>query len=120
MVRALLLSTVLMTAAPALAQQAAEPAQNATPASPTDTVASIVNTEFPAYDANNDGQLDKAEFSRWMLALKNQEMKSTGQTLPPEKITEWADGAFATADADKSASISKPELISYLSGGAAG
>jgi hypothetical protein len=53
-----------------------------------------------------------------MVALKDQEMKATGKTLPPAEVTAWASGAFTTADADKSISVSKPELISYLSGSA--
>ncbi|NWK97979.1 calcium-binding protein [Sphingobium lactosutens] len=150
MIRSLLFTTALAIAAPAMAQQAtspdspaipqssqpaapaapaqpqtaqpqtATPAQPSAPANPANTVASIVDSEFPAYDANGDGQLDKAEFSRWMLALKDQEMKATGKTLPADQVTAWADGAFSSADSDKSTSISKPELISYLSGGAAG
>lgn len=126
MFRSLLISTALLTALPAIAQEAANPATDGAQGGATtqaqstaDTVASIVDSEFPAYDANNDGQLDKAEFSRWMIALKDQEMKSSGQKLAATDITSWADGAFTTADKDKSAAISKPELISYLSGGAA-
>lgn len=147
MIRTLLLTTALAIAAPAMAQEAAAPGQAATPAAPAapagaqpadpaavgqpaqpqaatpsnpaNTVATIVDTEFPAYDANNDGNLDKAEFSRWMVALKDQEMKATGKTLPPEQVTAWATGAFATADADKSTTVSKPELVTFLSGGAA-
>lgn len=137
MIRALLFSTALAITTPAMAQQAATPDQDmapaapqaempaapadsqaATPDNPAKAVASIVDSEFPAYDANKDGQLDKAEFSRWMVALKDQEMKATGQNLPPEQVTAWADGAFMTADADKSTSVSKPELVTYLSGGA--
>ena len=120
MIRALIVSSLLLTAAPALAQEAAAPAAPAQqqPASPAESVASIVDSEFPAYDANSDGQLDKAEFSRWMVALKDQEMKATGKTLTPAEVTTWANGAFTTADADKSITVSKPELISYLSAGA--
>ncbi|MEC3949083.1 EF-hand domain-containing protein [Sphingobium sp. HWE2-09] len=135
MIRTILFTTALAIAAPAMAQQAA-PApsagaaapQSATPATPSATpaapantaatVASIVDSEFPAYDANNDGQLDQSEFSRWMVALKGQEMKATGATLPAEQVTAWANGAFTSADTDKSVSVSKPELVSYLSGGA--
>lgn len=127
MVRTLLLTTALVVATPALAQTA--PEQNATPAAPqsatpaapanpASSVASIVDSEFPAYDANKDGALDQSEFSRWMVALKTQEMKATGAQLPAEQVTTWASGAFTTADKDKSASVSKPELIGYLSGGA--
>ncbi|RJG56682.1 EF-hand domain-containing protein [Sphingobium terrigena] len=139
MIRTLLVTTALAIAAPAMAQQTATPqsatpaapatpaepqaatpeaATPATPANPTNAVASIVDTEFPAYDANSDGQLDQSEFSKWMVALKDQEMKATGKTLPAEQVTAWANGAFTTADADKSVSVSKPELVTYLSGGA--
>jgi hypothetical protein len=135
MFRTLLITTALAVSAPAFAQtadpapQPAAPAQSpaastpsatpATPANPAAAVATIVDSEFPAYDANKDGQLDQSEFSRWMVALKNQEMKATGAALLPEQVTAWASGAFTTADKDKSTSVSKPELISYLSGGAA-
>jgi len=139
MIRAILFTTALALTAPAMAQQtmgadpamspatpqAAQPAapaqpQSATPAQPAPaaSVASIVDSEFPAYDANSDGQLDQSEFSRWMVALKSQEMKATGQQLPADQVTAWANGAFSTADADKSSMISKPELITYLSAGA--
>ena len=123
MIRAFLLMTALGLAAPAIAQDQETPSaapKNAAPGPATsgDAVASIVDSEFPAYDANHDGQLDRAEFTRWMVALKDQEMKATGRTLTPAEVTAWADGAFVTADADKSTAISKPELISYLSGGA--
>ena len=127
MIRAFFLASALLAApsvwAQAAAPQQAAPAapegQQAQPATSGDAVASIVDTEFPAYDQNHDGQLDKAEFSRWMVALKDQELKATGKSLPPAEVTAWADGAFVTADTDKSATISKPELIAYLSGGAA-
>jgi Ca2+-binding EF-hand superfamily protein len=110
-----------MPATPAAPAAPASPqtATPAAPANPAPSVASIVDTEFPAYDANKDGQLDQPEFTRWMVALKSQEMKATGSTLPPEQVTAWANGAFATADKDKSLSISKSELVTYLSGGAA-
>ncbi|NML09858.1 EF-hand domain-containing protein [Sphingobium sp. AR-3-1] len=137
MIRTFLFSTALVIAAPAMAQQGMAPDQGTTPAVPQSampaapqaatpaapanaatTVASIVDSEFPAYDANSDGQLDQSEFSRWMVALKGQEMKATGSTLPAEQVSAWASGAFTTADKDKSVTISKPELVSYLSGGA--
>ena len=138
MIRTILFTTAIAFAAPAMAQtatpaqaapqsatpatpadpQTATPATPATPANPANAVASIVDTEFPAYDANSDGSLDQSEFSKWMVALKDQEMKATGKTLPAEQVTAWANGAFTTADADKSTSISKPELVTYLSGGA--
>ena len=127
MIRAFFLASALL-AAPSVWAQATAPQQSAPaapeghqaqPAKSGDAVASIVDTEFPAYDQNHDGQLDKAEFSRWMVALKDQELKATGKSLAPAEVTAWADGAFVTADTDKSATISKPELIAYLSGGGA-
>lgn len=127
MMRRLLLPTALLVASPAFAQETAPaagaqpsptaPAQS-TPAAGADSVAAIVESEYPAYDANSNGQLDQAEFSRWMVALKNQELKTTGKTLAPDEVVTWANGAFTTADGDKSASVSKTELIAYLSAGA--
>ncbi|HWV12976.1 MAG TPA: EF-hand domain-containing protein [Sphingobium sp.] len=125
MLRAFIIAAALSATAPAIGQTSAgapTEAQANAPApaqTPADTVASIVDSEFPAYDANGDGQLDKAEFSRWMVALKDQEMKTSGQKLAATDIATWTDGAFKTADTDKSVSVSKPELISYLSRGAA-
>lgn len=132
MIRTLLCTTALLIAAPAMAQtatpaqdpaaaqtapaqgqaqpQAAQPAGN--------SVASIVDSEFPAYDVDKSGQLEKAEFGKWMVALKDQEMKTTGKTLPPAQVTAWADGAFTSADANKDGIVSKEELVKYLSGGA--
>ncbi|MDR7154942.1 hypothetical protein J2W40_001760 [Sphingobium xenophagum] len=134
MIRTLLFTTALAIAAPAMAQQDMMPdtatpqtapaqpematPQAATPANPANTVATIVDTEFPAYDTDGDGKLSQTEFSRWMVALKAQETKATGQTLPEAEVTAWANGAFVTADTDKNATISKPELVTYLSGGA--
>ncbi|KQN00813.1 calcium-binding protein [Sphingobium sp. Leaf26] len=136
MVRTVLFTAALAIAAPAMAQQApvegAMPATPATPAAPASpqaatpaapanpaaSVAAIVDAEFPAYDANKDGQLDQPEFTRWMVALKSQEMKATGSTLPADQVSAWASGAFTTADKDKSISVSKTELVGYLSGGA--
>ncbi|MEQ6334201.1 EF-hand domain-containing protein [Sphingobium sp. MK2] len=134
MIRTLLFTTALAIAAPAMAQQdmmsdtatpqtapvqpEAATLQAATPTNPANTVATIVDTEFPAYDTDGDGKLSQTEFSRWMVALKAQETKATGQTLPEAEVTAWANGAFVTADTDKNATISKPELVTYLSGGA--
>src|SRR3546814_3889971 len=64
-------------AAPQESVPASPQGNQAQPATSGDAVASIVDTEFPAYDQNHDGQLDKAEFSRWMVALKDQELKAT-------------------------------------------
>ena len=141
MMRTLLIASALTAAAPAVAQttmdqgSGASPAQpmgptspaapqpaapqTASPATTPDSIASIVDAEFPAYDANKDSQLDQSEFGRWMTALKDQEMKSTGNVIAADQLTTWVNGAFSTADKDKSANVSKAELITYLSRGAA-
>lgn len=120
-----LVCTVALTiAVPAAAAQrqgsaqgnVAEAPSNATPAATN--VTSIVDAEFPSYDANQSGQLERPEFTKWMIALKTQEIKSGGKALPASELTAWANGAFTSADADGSAAVSKPELIKYLSGGA--
>ena len=131
---------VLAIAAPALAQQVAEPttpssaadaiqtpapvnaeaaapAQAATPAqaaaatTPTDP-ASILKNEFPAYDKDKSGELSQVEFSAWMNALKAANPQKT--VLTPEQETAWLDKSFADADKDKTKSITLAELTSYL------
>lgn len=115
MLRSGLFLGALMMCWPAMAAQG-----NATNASQgvTDMVA-IIDSEFPAYDANRSGMLEQAEFVKWMLALKAQENKATGKTLSAAEMSAWAEGAFSLADADRNGAVSKPELIAYLSGSAA-
>lgn len=125
MIRGALPAAVLIVATPVLAQDQAVPAggvaatepQQATPGA--SDIASIVDSEFPAYDADQSGQLEQDEFTKWMVALKDEEMKATGKTIAPAEVATWASGAFASADTDKSANVSKDELVTYLSGGAA-
>lgn len=108
------------TEQPAPAEQAAAAATPATPAQPAsggDQVAQIVNTEFPSYDKNSDGSLDKAEFGSWMVALKSASDPSTKADDPATQS--WVTGALASADTDKSSTITKEELTTYLSKGAA-
>ncbi len=108
-------------AAPA---EPATPAANASAATPATgevasgatQIAQVVNTEFPTYDKNADTNLDKAEFGAWMVALKTASDPATKAGDPA--TVKWIDGAFASADADKSKSVSKGELTKYLSQGA--
>ena len=102
--------------APADATQTAT-AQPATtqPATGADQVASVVETEFPTYDANKDGKLEKAEFASWMVKLK--QASDPKATATDAKTKSWVNSAFAQADKDKSKSVSKPELIGFLSQG---
>lgn len=102
--------------APADATQtaAAQPATTQ-PATGADQVASVVETEFPTYDANKDGKLEKAEFASWMVKLK--QASDPKATATDAKTKSWVNSAFAQADKDKSKSVSKPELIGFLSQG---
>ncbi len=131
MLRMMISGAVLAFAVPAMAQQmpAADPAANAatraaqpaqsTPSAPANQasqVATIVESEYPVYDTDKSGELDRAEFSKWLLALKQQEMQASGKTLPQAELTAWVSAAFQTADADKSGMVSKSELTTYLGG----
>lgn len=109
-------------AAPATTPETA-PAQTAdaaptagTPVTGASQIAQVVNTEFPTYDKNADSNLDKTEFSAWMVALKSASDPSTKATDPATKT--WVNGAFASADTDKSKNVSKDELTKYLTQGA--
>lgn len=130
MLRILLTGAAVALAAPAYAQEA-QPTEPAAPMSEmqgetaavadssTDTkaqVAAVVETEFPAYDADKSGQLEEAEFSKWILALKEQEMKSSGKAMNKAELTSWASNAFMTADIDRNAAVTKDELTRYLGG----
>lgn len=87
----------------------------AQPAAGAGQVASVVDTEFPTYDANKDGKLEKAEFASWMVKLKQASDPKASATSAATKS--WVSAAFAQADKDKSQSITKPELVGFLSQG---
>ncbi|MCP3734224.1 EF-hand domain-containing protein [Sphingomonas sp. RP10(2022)] len=87
----------------------------AQPAAGADQVASVVETEFPTYDANKDGKLEKTEFASWMVKLKQASDPKASATDAATKS--WVNSAFAQADKDKSKSVSKPELVGFLSQG---
>ncbi|QUT03847.1 EF-hand domain-containing protein [Sphingobium phenoxybenzoativorans] len=109
-------AVALFAASPALARQG-DNAASGNQSQGASSVQSIVDSEFPAYDANQSGQLEQPEFIKWMVALKDQEMKATGKALPASEISAWASGAFTSADADGSGAVSKEELVKYLTGG---
>ena len=71
-----------------------------------------MNKEFPVYDKDGNGSLSKSEFSTWMLALK----KTANPAARDDAANKsWTATAFAQADTDKSNSLSKDELIKFLS-----
>jgi len=76
-----------------------------------DQVAAILDSEFPTYDKDKSGSLNKAEFASWMDTLK----AKADPSAKPDKA--WNDAAFKKADSDKSASVTKAELASFLSSG---
>lgn len=100
-------------ATPAPATAAAQPAPAAQPANQQDQIASIVNSEFPAYDKNGDGALDQTEFGTWMVALRVKAQPGFVADSPEGKS--WVAAAFTQADADKSASVNAVELTTFLS-----
>lgn len=99
------------------AQSATMPPQTAQAMQPANStqVAQVVDTEFPTYDTNGDGELSTAEFGAWMVALKTKTDPTTKAGTPETK--KWIATAFAQADTDRSKSLSKPELTSFLSQG---
>lgn len=103
-------------AAQAATSAPVQPATPATPASAAAQVSAVINSEFPVYDADKSGELNEAEFSKWLVALKTKELETTGKTMPQADLTAWASAAFASADTDKSTMVSKPELTRFLGG----
>ena len=104
-------------AAPSGAPTDAVPMQPATREQPAtgSQVAQVVDTEFPTYDKNGDGKLSATEFGGWMVALKSKTDPSTKPDAPETK--KWVSAAFAQADTDKSKSLTKTEVTSFLSQG---
>ena len=102
------------TAAPDDATGTAQTAQSdpaAQGGNQPDQVAAILDSEFPTYDKDSSGTLNKAEFASWMDTLKSK----ADPSAKPDKA--WNDAAFKKADKDKSASVTKTELASFLSSG---
>lgn len=137
MIRTLLCTTALMMAAPAAlaqdtstaptppaempameqpAMDSSAAAQPATQPAASDQITAIVEAEFPTYDADKSGQLEQAEFGAWIAALKAQEAKATGKVMADAEVQTYAAGAFVAADADKSAAVTKAELVTFLAG----
>lgn len=109
--------------APTSAQEATQPAPAqaapaqaaAQPASKADQVAQVVNAEFPTYDKDSNGSLNKTEFAAWMVALRKASDPTVNAEAPATK--KWISEAFVQADTDKSKSISKTELEGFLAKG---
>ena len=88
----------------------------ATAAEPrTVTVQKLVDAEFPAYDANKNGDLEQSEFGKWVLALYAASGDAAAPKDPAAK-DKWSKAAFATADADKNNAVTKAEMNVFLVG----
>lgn len=94
-------------ATPATPATSAEPAGN-----PADAVAQVVTSDWSKYDADTNDSLSKAEFGKWMTALQEQSPAQKAQAKPAG----WTDAAFAQADKDKSGTVSRTELQTFLKG----
>jgi hypothetical protein len=146
MLKYALLASVLAIGAPALAQDMTTPApaqeapaapaqtdpaqaQPATPDTSTATaptqqapaaagpaqVAEVVKAEFPNYDKDSSGSLNDKEFASWMGALRK--ASEPAVDTASAEVKTWIDGAFASADADKSKSVTEGELTTFLTAG---
>jgi secreted Zn-dependent insulinase-like peptidase len=95
--------------APAAATAAqAAPAEAAAPTKPAD----ILKVEFPTYDKDATGNLDKSELSAWLTALMERSPPKTPLTAAQK--TAWLDKSFKDADADKSGNVNLAELTKHL------
>ncbi len=104
------ISAPAQTAETPTSDPAAQPAAQGT--NQPDQVAAILDSEFPTYDKDKSGSLNKAEFATWMDTLK----AKADPSAKPDKA--WNAAAFRKADTDKSASVSKTELATFLSSSA--
>ncbi|AMU96066.1 calcium-binding protein [Sphingopyxis terrae subsp. terrae NBRC 15098] len=94
----------------------ASPAPSSIAAATPAQIAQIVETEFPTYDGDKSGDLSAAEFGAWMKKLRT----AQDPAVDPESadVKSWIDQAYGAADADKSGSVTKEELVAFLSRGA--
>ncbi len=111
-----------MTASPApegSATAATQPAPaqtaEAAPASGAQ-IAQIVEQDFPKYDTAAKGSLDQKQFGKWMTSLRA--TSEPGAKPESAEMKAWVAKAFASADTDRSKSVSKAELTAFLSQGA--
>lgn len=88
----------------------ASSAPSPTPTAATQDVASVVAEQFGRYDRDSSGALDRVEFAAWMNALKAR----IAGGAPAQSDPRWNDAAFRRADVDRSASVTRQELATFL------
>jgi hypothetical protein len=106
------------TSPPSAEAQPTQSAPAAAPKSKEETVKEVVSAEFPTYDADKSGDLNRAEFGKWVTTLREQTMAQQGKAssmTEPEKAS-WIKNAFTKADTDKSKKVSQSELETFLLG----
>lgn len=105
----------------------AEPATSADPTAPTtpattaatspQTPSEILSAEFPTYDGDKSGDLNRQEFSKWMLALREKSAKPDEKKKTQAELDTWAGTAFKEADTDKNKKVTQAELGVFLKAG---
>lgn len=93
--------------------QAADAAPTQAPAAPTGTqVGQAVDRDWATYDLDSNKQLNVVEFTTWVSALRSASEPNFKAGTP--ETDSWSKQAFASADTDKSASLSRDELVRFL------
>ncbi len=72
----------------------------------------FVEQQFPSYDGDSSGELNKDEFAAWLAPLHHAEIPDADEAA----VADWTGKAFAQADTDKNAGVSKDELKVLLAG----
>jgi hypothetical protein len=86
------------------------------PASTTGQVTAFLNAQFPAADADGDGQLSRDEFIPWVTQLRQRQSARTGTSTDPAEAGTYANNAFARADVDRNNFVTRGELTTFLGG----
>lgn len=130
MLKTMMLAGAALIATPAIAQDMqtpAAPTQESTapmqgmdtapaqgqPATTEAQVAQVVEADWAKYDTDGNGELSKEEFGGWLGALRK--ASEPGADMASTEMQGWMGQAFAAADADKSSTVTKAELTSFLS-----
>lgn len=91
---------------------AAAPAPATQPATTPAQVAEAVGRDFGTYDKDANGSLTQAEFGAWVGTLRKASEPAFAPGSPEANV--WLGQAFAQADTDKSKSVSKAEVTTFL------
>src|SRR5690606_19430857 len=89
---------------------------NPAPDAPGHAQAAGTDSEFAAYDADQSGTLDPAEFSAWYQAKARQQLGDDGKAVSSADLTDQATQAFARADADRDQQVTREELTRFFAG----